>query len=93
MLPCEVVTVGDCDMSEDIMAAKLENVERLRKRVYMCVCYMTVEDPGAHQESKCKYDIVRKFVNEPSGDRVFIEGDMNRHTGLLGERMNENEGC
>ena len=90
MLVCEMMDVGDCDMSEDILAVRLENVGRVKESIYVCVCYMTREGPGARLENVRKYEIVKRFVNDHVNERILIVGDMNGHIGLLGEGMNDN---
>ena len=92
MMNCEVLNVGECDLSEDIIAVKLEYEElSLRKCLYVCVCYMTVERQDAQAENKCKYECVKKFVRLQKRDRVIVIADMNGHIGLVGERTNGNE--
>ena len=91
MISWDVLSVGDCDMSEDIMAVKLEYGDvKKREHLYVCVCYMTVEGQGAQAENKRKYDIVKNFVNLYGSEKALVVGDMNGHIGLLGERMNAN---
>ena len=59
-ITCEVVSVGECDMSEDIMAVKLDNIgENGKESLYVCVCYMTVKGQEGKVENKRKYVIVK----------------------------------
>ena len=88
---CEELNIGECEMSEDLMAIKLEyNGEKERESLYVCVCYMTVEGQEGKVENKKKYEILKQFVREHKNERVLVVGDMNGHIGLLGERMNFN---
>ena len=43
---CEVMNVGECELSENIMAVNLEHGELLSQRecFYACVCYMVVKN-------------------------------------------------
>ena len=89
----EVVDVGDCEMSEDILVVRVEMLggqRGKREEVFVCVCYMTVEGQNAPVENKRKYDILQKFVSENETERIIIMGDMNGHIGILGERTNGN---
>ena len=40
MINCEVLNVGKCDLSEDIMAVKLEYEELSQRKFYMYVCML-----------------------------------------------------
>ena len=89
----EVMNVGDCDMSEDILAVRVEFSGKLdgrKERLYVCICYMTVEGQNAPIENRRKYEIVQKFVEEHRKEKIIIMGDMNGHIGILGEQMNAN---
>lgn len=78
----EEIHVGECEMSEDVMAARLEcTVGRYRENVILIVCYMTVERVEVRAENEGKYRIV---------ERVIVMGDMNGHIGVLGEEVNGN---
>ena len=92
MINCEVINVGECELSEDIMAVKLEYGELVGQRecLYVCVCYMTIEGQGAQAENKRKYECVKNFVSAHEDEKVLVIGDMNGHIGLLGERINGN---
>ena len=89
----EVIDVGDCEMSEDILVVRVEMLggeSGRREELFVCVCYMTVEGQNAQFENKKKYDILQKFVSEHGTERIIVMGDMNGHIGILGERINEN---
>ena len=92
-LAAEVINIGNCSMSEDIMVVKLEykdsNSDK-REALYVCLCYMSVEGTEGVIENKRKYDIVQKFVEEHKEEHVLVMGDMNGHIGLLGEEENMN---
>ena len=90
---CEVLNIGECSMSEDIIAVKLEYGDESggqNGNVYICLCYMTVEGHGAADENRRKYDVVQQFVNKYKDEQVIVLGDMNGHIGLLGEEENGN---
>ena len=87
-LEIEVMDVGDCEMSEDILIVRVEfpgGSGEKRDELFMCVCYMTVEGQNASVENKRKYVILQKFVSEHEKKRIMIMGDMNGHIGILGE--------
>ena len=89
----EVLNVGNCSMSEDILAVRLERRSDNGNKcesMHICVCYMTVEGPNARDENRRKYEILKNFVNEYGNEEIIIMGDMNGHIGVLGERMNGN---
>ena len=84
-IECELMDVGDSEMSKDIMIARFEYNERgHRANLYVCLCYMTVEGNNAH-----KYDILARFINKYE-NKILVVGDMNGHIGLLGENENGN---
>ena len=57
----EEIDVGECEMSEDIVAIRLEYTEgRDRERIILIVCYMTVERAEARTENERKYIIVER---------------------------------
>ena len=90
-ITCEMVSVGDCEMSEDLMGIKLEYMgTKKRETLFMCVCYMTVESQEGKVENKRKHEVVKQFVRKYCNEKVLIVGDMNAHIGLLGEHMNFN---
>ena len=54
---CEVLNIGECSMSEDIIAVKIEYGDESggqNGNVYICLCYMTVEGHGATDENRKK---------------------------------------
>ena len=92
-ISCEVMNVGNCNMSEDILVVKLEYKASMcdkKASLYVCLCYMTVEGAEGAVENKKKYDIVQGFVDEHKEEKVLVMGDMNGHIGLLGEEQNVN---
>ena len=91
LISWEELSVGDCDMSDDIMAVKLEYGDVSKwEHLHVCVCYMTLEGQVAQGENKHKSNVVKNFVNPYGSEKVLVVGDMNGHIGLLGERMNAN---
>lgn len=91
-LKVEELDVGNSASSEDVLAVSVEckNKKGRLERVVMVVVYMTVEGERAVRENRGKYNILRKVVREHAGERVIVMGDMNAHTGMLGERINRN---
>ena len=88
---CEILDVGESDMSEDIMIVKLDSVRQGRKEcLYLCVCYMTIESTGGIRENRSKYEILKNFVSLHEDEKIVVVGDMNGHMGLLGESENGN---
>ena len=53
------------------------------------VCYMTVEGPNIG-ENVAKYRILQDIADRFASEKVILVGDMNGHTGLLGEKTNRN---
>ena len=87
----EELNVGECEMSEDVMAVRLEyTAGRERESVTVIVCYMTVEGVEARMENERKYRIIERLVQEHKNERVIVMGDMNGHIGILGEEVNRN---
>lgn len=87
----EEIKVGECEMSEDMMAAYLNYKARGKtERIFLIVCYMTVQGPDARRDNERKYDLVRRLVNDHRREQVIIMGDMNGHIGILGEEVNAN---
>ena len=83
--------VGSCEMSEDLLALKIE-YKRGEKRecLIMVVCYMTTAGVDAARDNARKYAIIKKVVQENMNEKVMVMGDMNGHIGILGEEVNEN---
>ena len=87
----EGLYVGKCEMSEDILAAKLEYKGGKEKESFLVVvCYMSVEGTGARAENERKYIIVQRIVEQSKGETMIMMGDMNGHIGILGEEVNGN---
>ena len=91
-IECEVLDVGNCEMSEDILAMKLECLGNKSKKeaVFVCVCYVTVEGVLGKEENQKKYELLRNFMDKYGHERIIIMGDMNAHIGVLGESQNNN---
>ncbi len=88
---CEEINVGTDEMSEDILAMKLEyKVRNVVERVVMVVCYMTVQGMNAARDNERKYEILRNLVRENVNEKIVIMGDMNGHIGILSEDVNGN---
>ena len=51
---------------------------------------MTVQGLDAKLENKRKYNIIKSIIDNNKEDRIIILGDMNGHTGILGEPVNAN---
>ena len=91
-LGVEELDVGVHEMSEDIMAVRVEytEVSGIRECVVVVLCYMTTQGVRAARENEIKYEIVKRIVRENINGRVIVMGDMNGHIGLLDEPVNEN---
>ena len=89
---CEEIDLSENEFCEDLLAIKCQVAcEKNIETFFLIVCYMTVEGINAHCENKAKYSALSKFINNKLRDeRVVIAGDMNGHTGILGERINSN---
>ena len=76
---------------EDIAVFKSHGLKGKGKEgdFILIVCYMTVEGPNAI-ENNAKYKILQDLVRNFQSERVIVVGDMNGHTGILGERSNGN---
>ena len=87
----EEVDVGNCEMSEDIMAVNLEYKEKGKSgRMLLIVCYMTVEGRDARQDNERKYSIIERMIRGRMREEIIVMGDMNGHIGILGEDVNVN---
>ena len=91
-LEVEELDVGAHEMSEDIMAVKVEytEVSGIRECVIVVLCYMTTQGVRAARENEIKYGIVKRIVRENMNGRVIVMGDMNGRIRLLDEPVNEN---
>ena len=74
---------------EDIAVFKSHGLKGKEGDFILIVCYMTVEGPNAI-ENNAKYKILQDLVRNFQSERVIVVGDMNGHTGILGERSNGN---
>ena len=88
----EEIDVGSCASSEDVLAVRIEcmNKHGRPESMIMVVVYMTVEGNRAARENSRKYDILKRIVREYQRERVIVMGDMNAHIGILGEQVNRN---
>ena len=87
----EEIEVGDCEMSEDVMAVRLEyRAHGQKERLIVIVCYMTVNGTGAKAENEKKYGVIQRLVEKFKDERLIVMGDMNGHVGVLGENVNVN---
>ena len=77
------------EVGEDIGVYRVSDVEGVNEDMIVVVCYMTVEGVNAG-ENKTKYEILGELMMLFSNDRVMILGDMNGHTGILDEAINNN---
>ena len=91
-IDCEIMDIGNCEMSEDLLVVKLECVDNMEQKItlYVCVCYMSVEGAVGREENQRKYEILKKFVDEHRNEKIIVVGDMNGHVGILGEEVNRN---
>ena len=90
----EELDLGTGDVEgEDIVAYKFQGIKGIKKGAngdfVLIVCYMTVEGPN-WKENCNKYKILETVSNKFKNERVIIAGDMNGHTGILGEKTNKN---
>ena len=59
------LNVGNCMMSEDILAMRMEyNAGKKRMSQIMVVCYMTTAGPDDDYCTRGKYEIVKKVMRE-----------------------------
>ncbi len=88
----EEISVGESEMSEDILAVKVEyaTTKNERMQMVMIVCYMTVEGVRSERENREKYACIKKVLDEYSHEMIVVIGDMNGHVGVLGEPVNKN---
>ena len=78
-------------VAEDIAIFKLEyKVNKKYEKIIMVVCYMTVQGEKANHDNKKKYLVLTKISEKYKEDKLIIMGDMNGHTGILGEQINQN---
>ena len=81
----EDIDVGNCDMSEDILATKVEfkGVHGKRESLILLVVYMTVEGERGIRENKLNYNILKRVARVHANERIMIMGDMNAHIGFI----------
>ena len=71
----EEISVGESEMSEGILAVKIEYATRNeRVHMVMIVCYMTVEGVMSKRENREKYACVKKGLDEYSHEMMVVEG-------------------
>ena len=87
MISCQESDIEDKEFSEDILIVRCN---LLCDDFILIICYMTVEGASAHIENKAKYLALSEIINRFKNDRVVVAGDMNGHTGILGEKINSN---
>ena len=87
----EINSISKDDVGEDIIAYNCEYTDTSKKNnsFILLICYMTVQGPNA-EENKKKYIIVKEIVQKFREKKVIVMGDMNAHTGILGEPINRN---
>ena len=69
----EVMKVGDCEMSEDILAVNLWSKREGRMvRIVLTVCYMSVESACGREENERKYRLIERVIDECKGDQVIV---------------------
>ena len=87
----EQIEIQGNEWTEDIFVAKCEvKVGRSRDIYIIIICYMTVQGMDADRENRRKYEILGRLVNKFKDERILLMGDMNAHTGILGEPTNTN---
>ena len=87
----EINSISKDDVGEDIIAYNCEyrDINKKNDSFILVICYMTVQGPNA-EENKRKYRIAREIVQKFKEKKVIVLGDMNAHTGILGEPINKN---
>ena len=93
------ITIEEIDINsnsiegEDIAAYRCQGIKGNAKEkigdFILIVCYMTVEGPNVNQNS-VKYQVIENFIRNLGNKKIIIVGDMNGHTGILGEKVNRN---
>ena len=87
----ELVEVGKCHMSEDILAANLWwEKNGKRHKIVMVVCYMTAEGVNGRADNTRKYRLIERIAETNRHEQVIVMGDMNGHVVILGEPVNAN---
>jgi hypothetical protein len=68
----EEISVGKSEISEDIIAVKVEYATNKNERMQMVmiVCYMTVEGVRSERDKREKYACIKKVLDEYRGGRV-----------------------
>ena len=65
--------------------SKERSGEKRSKEIMIMVCYMGIEGHDK-EENNNKYTILGDLVQSFQDERIMIMGDMNAHTGILGEK-------
>ena len=85
------IEIGDeRGLAEDIAAFRIyPSGENAGIELILVIVYMTVEGPN-WPENRVKFQIIENLIQQYEREKVVVMGDMNAHTGLLGERINHN---
>ena len=90
-----VEIINEMEEKEDIgvfrISKEIENRNGLEmsKEITVMVCYMGIEGHD-QEENNNKYTILGDLVQIFQEESIMIMGDMNAHTGILGEKINLN---
>lgn len=86
----EIDVESECKESEDIAVFRAHSAAQYRDiECILVVCYMTVDGPNM-SENVAKYRVLLDIVEKYRSSNLIVLGDMNGHTGILGERTNYN---
>ena len=86
---------SEMEEKEDIgvfkISKEIENRDgrKMTSEIVLMVCYMGVEGHD-QEENNNKYTILGDLVQNFQEESIMIMGDMNAHTGILGEKVNRN---
>ena len=86
---------SEMEEKEDIgvfkISKEIENRDgrKMTSEIVLMVCYMGVEGHD-QEENNNKYTILGDLVQNFQEESIMIMGDMNAHTGILGEKINFN---
>ena len=85
----EIMDIGNCEMSKDLMVVKLAFVDNTEQKTKLCVWYIAVEGAVGRQENleSMRYG---NNVDEHRKERTIVVGDMNGRVGILGKEVNKN---
>ena len=86
-----IIEEGNQIEHEDIVTYRVENTKIKKMKLIIIVCYMsTGETPERITENKKKYERVGMILNKFKNEQIIVMGDMNAHTGILGEKVDKN---